>query len=94
MKTIYRKIPSWKYELLQYQKTRKFLWFTISSWKNIPSLKVIGEANSGFLIEDSIKYVSTYYEDLDDFVEKWPDVDTYLLHYQFMKDSYELNKLR
>lgn len=92
MKTIYRKVPSWKYELLQYQKTKRFLGFTFTSWKNIPALQIIGESESAFLIEDSLKYVSSHYEDLDKFAEKWYDIEAYLLHYQFMKDSYELNK--
>ena len=43
-------------------------------------------------IEDSYKYVSSYNEDLDKFIDKWPNIESYFVFYNHMKDSYELNK--
>jgi hypothetical protein len=92
MKTKYRKESSWKYELLQYETIRKFLWFNISTWNNIPTINSIYNNDVGMFIEDSYKYVSSYNEDLDKFIDKWPNIECYFVFYNHMKDSYELNK--
>ena len=92
MKTKYRKQPSWKYEVLQYETIERFLWFNISMWNNIPAINRIYDSYRGICIEDSYKYVSSYNEDLDKFIDKWPNIESYFVFYNHMKDSYELNK--
>lgn len=92
MKTKYRTQPSWRYELLQYETTWKFLWFNISTWKNIPTINNIYDNDVGIFVEDSYKYVSSYNENLNRFIDKWPNIESYFVFYKHMKDSYELNK--
>lgn len=89
--TRYRIVPSYKCELLQYQKEYSFLWFKYSTWENIPKIKNIGIQHNSVFVQDYEKYVSDYDEDLDKFMSRWPLVENYFIHYQYMKDSYEIN---
>ena len=95
--TKYRIVSNGYWHYLQYEIIYKFLWFWIKiRWEYVPKA-YCNQTTGSYNCSDENIFVNTLSGDnLEKFVEQWPDIEPYLKitekNQEFLEAEYEKNK--